>query len=113
MAEMSITFFMKKDEELMAIEPIYLSGDESEYSTPNITPELHDECIYIDSINQLLSSQLEQLSNMDIDTVFYLPTPNTSMISDNEEQSNLTPLIGNPEQYTSPIPQQRNHPIQL
>ena len=50
---------------------------------------------------------------MGTQTVFYLPTPNTSLISDDEEQSNLTPIIGNHEQDTSQIPQRRNHPIQL
>ena len=50
---------------------------------------------------------------MGTDTVFYPPTANTSLISDDEEQSNLTPINGNPEQKTSQIPQRRNHPIQL
>ena len=49
---------------------------------------------------------------MDTETVFYPPTPNTSMIFDDEEPSNFTPIFGNPEQYPSPIPQRRNHPIQ-
>ena len=39
--------------------------------------------------------------------------PNTSMISDDEDPMNLTPIIGNPEQYTPEIPPRRNHPIQL
>ena len=109
---MTPTFFIEEDEEPMATEPIYLSTDEIEYSTLNTTPDHLDECIYIDSKNQLIASELEQRSNMDTETVFYPPTPNASMISDDEEQSNLTPTFGNPEQYTTPIPQRRNHSIQ-
>ena len=113
MADMTPTFLLEEDEEPMATEPIFLLSDESEYSTPNAAPELHNESIYPDLINQLIVSQLEELSNLGTKTVFYPPTPKTSMISDDEEQSNLTPIIGNPEQYTSQIPQRRNHPIQL
>ena len=104
-ADMTPTFFIKEDEEPMATEPIYLSSDESEYSTPNTTADHHDEGLYINSNNQLIASQLEQRSNMDIEAVFCPPTPNTFMISDTEEQSNLTPIFGDPEHSTSPISQ--------
>ena len=97
----------------MATEPIYVSSDESEYSTPNTTPNHQLECIYPDSINQLIASQLEQRSNMGAGTIVYPPTPNTSIISDDEDPMNPTPIIGNPEQYTPQIPPRRNHPIQL
>ena len=113
MANMTTTFLIEEDEESMATEPIYLSSDESEYSTPNTTPDHQLECIYPDSINQLIASQLEQRSNLGTETVFYPPSPNTSMISDDEYQMNPTPIIGNPEQYTPQIPPRRNHPIQL
>ena len=97
----------------MATEPIYLSSDESEYSTPNTTPNHQLECIYPDSINQLIASQLEQRSNMGARTIVYPPTPNASIISDDEDPMNPTPIFGNPEQYTPQIPPIRNHPIQL
>ena len=113
MADMTTTFRIEEDEQPMAREPIYLSSDEIEYSTPNTTPDHQLECIYPDSINQLIASQLEQRSNMGMETIFYPPTPNTSMISDDEDLMNLTPIIGNPEQYTPQIPPRRNHPIQL
>ena len=113
MADMTPIFLIEEDEEPMATEPIHLLNDESEYSTPNTTPDRHEECTYIDSIIQLKASQLEKRSNMGTETVFYPPTPKTSMISDDEEQSNLTPIIGSTEQYPSPIPKRRNHPIQL
>ena len=50
---------------------------------------------------------------MGTETIFYPPTPNTSMIFDDEDPMNLTPIIGNPEQYTPQIPPRLNHPIQL
>ena len=113
MADMTTTFPIEEDEEPMATEPTYLSSDESEYSTPKTTPDHQIECLYPDSINQLTASQLEQRSNMGTETVFSPPTPNTSMISDDEDPMNPTPIIGNPEQYTPQIPQRRHHPIQL
>ena len=112
MADMTTTFLMEEDEEPMATQPIYLSSDESDYSTPNTTPDHQLECIYPDSINQLIASQLEQRSNLGTETVLYPPTPNTSMISADEYQMNPTPIIGNPEQYTPQIPPRCNHPIQ-
>ena len=50
---------------------------------------------------------------MGIETVFYPPTPNTSMRSDDGEQQNLTPLLGDPKQHILHIPQRRNHLKQL
>ena len=113
MADSTITFFIEEDKEPMATEPIYLSSDESDYSTPNTTPDHQLECIYPDSINQLIASQLEQRSNMGTETIFYPPTPNTSMISDDQDPMNPTPIVGNPEQHIPRIPPRRNHPIQF
>ena len=110
---MTTTFRIEEDEEPMATEPIYLSSDESEYSTPNTTPNHQLECIYPDSINQLIASQLEQRSNMGAETIVYPPTPNTSIISADDDPMNPTPIIGNPDQYTPQIPPRRHHPIQL
>ena len=110
---MTTTFRIEEDEEPMATEPIYLSSDESEYSTPNTTPDHQLECIYPDSINQLIASQLEQRSNIGAETIVYPPTPNTSIISDDEDPMNPTPIIGNPAQYTPQILPRRNHPIQI
>ena len=113
MADMTTTFLIEEDEVPMTTEPIYLSSDESEYSTPNTTPDHQLECTYADAINQLIASQLEHWTNTGTETVFYPPTPNMSMISDDENQMNPTPIIGNPEQYTPQNPPRRNHPIQL
>ena len=110
---MTTTFRIEEDEEPMATDPIYLSSDESEYSTPNTTPDHQPECIYPDSINQLIAAQLEQRSNMGAETIVYPPTPNTSMISDDEDPMNPTPIIGSPEQHTPQLPPRRHHPIQL
>ena len=113
MADMTATFLIEEDEEPMATEPIYLSSDESEYSTPNTTPNHQLECIYPDSLNQLIASQLEQRPNMGAETIVYPSTPNTPTISDDEDPMNPTPINGNLEQYTPQIPPRRNHPIQL
>ena len=113
MADMTTTFLMEEDEEPMATEPIYLSSDESEYSTPNTTTDHQLECTYPDAINQLIASQLEQRSNTGTETAFYPPTPNMSMNSDDQDSMDPTPIIGNPEQYTPHTPPRRNHPIQL
>ena len=67
-------------------------------------------------LTRLTSSYLHNWNNGQIrasETVFYSPTPNTSMISDDEDLTNPTPIIGNPQQYTPQIPPRRNHPIQL
>ena len=108
---MTTTFRIEEDEEPMATEPIYLSSDESEYSTPNTTPDHQPECIYPDSINQLIASQLEQRSYIGTETIVYPPTPNTSVISDDEDPMNPAPIIENPAQYTPQIIPRRNHPI--
>ena len=110
---MTTTFRIEEDEEPMATEPIYFSSDEGEYSTPNTTPDHQSECIYPNPINQLIASQLEQKPNMGAETTVYPPTPNTSMISDDEDPINPTPIIGNPEQYTPQILPRRHHPIQI
>ena len=110
---MTTTFRIEEDEEPLATEPIYLSSDGSEYSTPNTTPDHQLECIHPDSINQLIASELEQRSNMGAETIVYPPTPNTSIISADDDPMNPTPIIGNPDQYTPQIPPRRHHPIQL
>ena len=74
MSDTTSTFLIEEDEEPMATEPVYLSSDESEYPTPNTSPDHQLECIYPDSINQLIASQLEQRSNTGTKTVFYPPT---------------------------------------
>ena len=113
MVEKTPIFLLEEDKAPMATESIYLSSDKSEYSTPNTTPDDHHGTIHPDSINQLIASQSEQKSKMGTEAVFYPPTPKTSMISDDEDHVNRTPIFGNPEQYTSQIPQRRYHPVRL
>ena len=113
MADMTTTFLIEEDEEPMATEPIYISSDESEYSTTNTSPDHQLERTYPDAINQLIDSQLEQRSNKGTETAFYPPTPNMSMNSDDQDPIDPTPIIGSPEQYTPQIPPRRNHPLQL
>ena len=113
MADMTTTFLIEEDEELMATEPIYRSSDESKYSTPSTTPDHQLECTCPDAINQLIASQFKQRSNTGTENAFYPPTPNMSMNSDDQDSIDPTPIIGNPEQNTPQIPPRRNHPIQL
>ena len=47
MVDYTLAFLLKRDEEPMAREPTYLSSDESEYSTPNTTPDHHHESIFL------------------------------------------------------------------
>ena len=63
LTDMTSIFPIEEDEEPMATEPIYLSSDEREYSTPNTTPDHQLECTYPDSINQLIASHLQQRPN--------------------------------------------------
>ena len=100
----------------MATELIYFSSDESEYSTPNSTPDHYTESHFGDSYNavsQLIASQLEQRSIIGAATVPYPLTPNASMTSGNDEQHNPTPIFGKNAPYTSYTPQRHHHPIQL
>ena len=50
---------------------------------------------------------------MGAETIVYPPTPNTSIISADDDPMNPTPIIGNPDQYTPQILPRRHHPIQL
>ena len=74
MAKMIHTSLLEENKKPMATEPIYLSSDQSEDSTPNTTPDHHHESIHPDSINEIIASYLEQRSNMGTETIFY-PQP--------------------------------------
>ena len=100
----------------MAAEHINLYSDENEYSIPNSTPDHDPPNSYPDfynAINQLIASQLEQRLIIGTATVPCPPTPSASITSDDDEQHNNTPVVGEPAQYTSHIPQRRHNPIQL
>ena len=55
MAEITPTFLIEENEELMATEQMYFSSDESEYSSPKTTPDHLYESLYPDSMNQLIA----------------------------------------------------------
>ena len=115
-AEMTLQFIFDEDEEPMATESIFLSSDESDYSDPNSTHDHFPARNYPDSynaINYLKASQLEQKSIVGTATLLRPPTPNASLTSDDDEQHNPTPIIGNRAQYTSHIPQRHQQPLQL
>ena len=86
MAQLTPVLVLDGDQEPMATEPIYRSSDEIEDSSSNTTtPNSHLESIQHDYNKKLIALQREQRSNMGTATVFYPPTPNTSIISDDEE----------------------------
>ena len=53
---MTHIFLPEENEEPTATEPIYLSSEESDLSTPNRTPDHHHGSVYPDSITQLIAS---------------------------------------------------------
>ena len=94
--------------------PIYLSSDESEiaspYSSPipllpNNVPDTYS------AITQLIAAQNEQMSASGTSAPQHPTTPPTSLISDDDNDEVLTPIIGNPAQFVPYTP--NRHPIPL
>ena len=114
MAEISSQFNFDEDQEMEA-QPIYLSSGESEIDQsssspipqlPNNVPDTYS------AITQLMAAQHEQMSLSGTSGLHYPTTPPTSLISDEENEEVLTPIIGNPPvptlntespTYSSPI----------
>ena len=108
-------FKFDEDQE-METQPIYLSSDESEIdplcSSP--TPQLPNNVPDKDSaITQLIEAQHEQMSLSGTSTLQYPTTPPTSLISDDENDDMLTPIIGNPAQFLPYTPNRNPIPLQL
>ena len=101
---MTTTFRMEEGEEPMALEPIYLSSDQSENDPPpssplpqlpNNTPDTYS------AITQLIAAQHEQMSLSGISAPQCPITPPTSLISDDEDIEMLTPIRGNRAQFVT------------
>ena len=108
-------FAIDEDQE-MEPEPIYLSCDESEIDSlcssptpqlPNNVPDTYGP------ITQLIAAQHEQMSLSGTFAQQYPITPPTSLISDNENDDRLTPIIGNPAQFSPYTPTRHPIPLQL
>ena len=113
MAEMNSQFTIDKDQETETY-PLYLSSDESEIDShcsspipqlPNNVPDNYS------AITQLIAAQHEQMSLSGTSAPQYPTTPPTSWISDDENDEALTPIIGNPAQFSPYTP--NRHPIPL
>ena len=115
MAETNSQFNFDENQE-METQPIFLSSDESEIDSPcsspipqlpNNVPDTYS------AITQLKAAHHEQMSLSGTSAPQYPITPPTSLISDDEDDDMLTPIIGNPAQFLPYTPNRHPIPIQL
>ena len=115
MAETNSQFNFDKNQ-AMETQPIFISSDESETDStssspipqlPNNVPDKYS------AITQLIAALHEQMSLSGTSTPQYPITPPTSLISDDEDDDMLTPIIGNPAQFLPYRPNLHPTPIQL
>ena len=100
----------------METQPIYLSSDESKIASPCSAPILQLPNNVPDTysaIIQLIAAQHEQMSLSGTSASQYPTTPPTSLISDDENDEMLTPIIGNPAQFSPYTPNRHPNPLQL
>ena len=108
-------FTIDEDQE-METEPIYLSSGESEIEsfcsspTPQLPNNVPDK---YSAITQLIAAQHEQMSLSGTSDPQYPTTPPTSLISDDENDDMLTPIVGNPAQFLPYTPNRNTFPLQL
>ena len=106
MAEINSQFNFNEDQE-KETQPIYLSSDESEIDSlhPSPIPQLpNDVPDTYSAITQLIAAHHEQMSGSGTSAPQYPTTPRTSLISDDENDEMLTPIIGNPAQFSPYTP---------
>ena len=115
MTEINFQFNFYEDQK-METQPIHLSSDESEVDSsssspipqlPNNVPDTYSE------ITQLIAAQHEQMSLSGTSALQYPTTLPASLISDDENEEVLTPIIGNPTQFLPYTPNQQPIPLQL
>ena len=115
MAEINSQFNFDEDQE-METQPIYLSSDGSEIDSPpsspipqlpNNVPDTYS------AITQLIAAQHGQMSLSATCAPQYPITPPTWLISDDENDDMLTPIIGNPAQFLPYTPNRLPIPLQL
>ena len=113
MDEMNSQFTIDEDQQ-METQPIYLSSDESETDAHCSTPiqQLPENVPdTYGAITHLIAAQHEQMSSSGTSAQQYPITPTTSLIPDDENDDMLTPIIGNPAQFSPYNP--TRHPIPL
>ena len=74
---------------------------------PNNVPDTYS------AITELIAAQHEQMSLSGTSALQYPTTPPTSLISDDENDDVLTPIIGNPAQFLPYTPNRHPIPLQL
>ena len=112
MAAMNYQFTTDEDQE-METQRIYLSSDESEINSlcSSPIPQLPNVPDTYTAITQLIAAQHEQMLLSGTSALQYPTNPPTSLISDDEGDELLTPIIGNPTQFLPYTP--NRHPIPL
>ena len=115
MAEINSHFTVNEDQE-METQPIYLSSDESEIASPcsSSTPQLPNNVPdTYSAITQLKAAEHEQMSSSGTSAPQNPITPPTSLISDDDNDEMLAPIIGNPAQFLPYTPNCHLIPLQL
>ena len=114
MAEINPQFTIDEDQE-METQPIYLSSDESEIDSPCSSPIRQLPNNVPDTYSaktQLIAAHHEQMSFSGTSALQYPTTPPNSLISDDENDEVLSPIIGNPAQFLPYTPNRRPIPLQ-
>ena len=115
MAKINFQFNFDEDQ-IKETQPIYLPSDESEIDSspsspiPQLPNNVRDT---YSAMTQLIAAQHEQMSLFGISAPQYPTTPPTSLISDDENDEMLTPIIGNSAQFLPYIPNRHPIPLQL
>ena len=100
----------------METQHIYLYSDESEIDSPPSSPipQLQNNVPdTYSAMTQLIAAEHERMSLPGTSALQYPTTPPTSLISDDENDEMLTPISGNPAQFTPYTPNRHPVPPQL
>ena len=100
----------------METQPIYLSSDDIEITSPCSSPIRQLPNNVLDTYSaktQVIAAQHEQMSSSSNIALQYPLTPPTSLISDNDNDEVFTPLIGTPAQLVPYTPNRRPNPLHL
>ena len=112
---MNPQFFIGEDQE-MGAQPIHLCCDETEIASPSLStlPLLPNNIPdTYSAIPQLKTAQHEQMQLSGTSASQYPTTPPTSLISVDDNDELLTPIIGNPAQFLPYTPNRHPIPLQL
>ena len=108
-------FTIDEDQEIET-EPIYLPSDESEIDSPCSSPIRQLPNNVTDTYcarTQLIAAQHHQMLMSGTSALQYPTTPPTSLISDDQNDELLTPIISKPAQFLHYTPNCHPIPLQL